>query len=404
MADQEQLELIKQGVEVWNRWREQHPEIKVDLSEADLSRMNLRDAVFSGMFPGPADLAAGFNFGHANFRRANLSKALLDSANFSRADLSHADISEAFLDSANFSRADLSHAGLSEAFLNFADLSCTNLSYANLSHAHLEHANLSDADLREAHLSGAFLKHANLSYAYLNRAFLINTDLYRANLFGAYLDEADLSKARVGETIFGNVDLRSAKGLETVQHRGPSTIGTDTLLRSEGNIPEIFLRGAGLSDSFIEYARSLTQRPIQFYTCFISYSSKDQDFAERIYADLQSNNVRCWYAPENMKIGDKIRQRIDESIRMYDKLLVVLSQHSVTSSWVEAEVESALEKERRHNKSVLFPIRLDDAVMRTNKAWAAHISRTRHIGDFTRWKEHDAYQGGLKRLLRDLKA
>jgi len=194
------------------------------------------------------------------------------------------------------------------------------------------------------------------------------------------------------------------KGLETIQHEGPSTIGIDTLLRSEGAIPEIFLRGAGLSDSFIEYARSLSQRPIQYYTCFISYSSKDQEFAERLYADLQSNNVRCWYAPEDMKIGDKIRQRIDECIRMYDKLLLVLSQHSVMSPWVEKEVETAFEKEHRHNKLVLFPIMLDDTVMRTNQAWAADISRTRHIGDFTRWKEHDAYQQGLKRLLRDLKA
>ncbi|HZO76151.1 MAG TPA: toll/interleukin-1 receptor domain-containing protein [Ktedonobacteraceae bacterium] len=383
MANQEQLELIRQGVEVWNAWRKEHPETKADLSSADLRGADLSQAVFSEAFLSH-DLASGINFSHANLSHAHLGKAFLDSANFSRADLSHTNLSGAFL---------------SGAFLNYA-----NLSHANLSHTYLNHTNLSEADLRDAHLSGAKLRSANLSYAYLNRAFLINTDLYRANFFGAYLDGVDISKAIVEQTIFGNVDLRGVKGLETVRHIGPSTVGIDTLLHSEGTIPEIFLRGAGLSDSFIEYARSLTQRPIQYYTCFISYSSKDQDFATRLYADLQSNNVRCWYAPEDMKIGDRIRQRIDESIRIYDKLLLVLSRHSVMSSWMEAEVESALEKERRHNKSVLFPIRLDDAVERTTQAWAAHISQTRHIGDFTRWKEHDAYQRGLKKLLRDLKA
>jgi hypothetical protein len=97
--------------------------------------------------------------------------------------------------------------------------------------------------------------------------------------------------------------------------------------------------------------------------------------------------------------------RIDEAIRVHDKLLLVLSRSSVESAWVEKEVETAFEKERRQgNKPVLFPIRLDDAVMQTDQAWAADVRRTRHIGDFTRWKDHDAYQQAFQRLLRDLKA
>ena len=51
---------------------------------------------------------------------------------------------------------------------------------------------------------------------------------------------------------------------------------------------------------------------------------------------------------------------------------------------------------------MLFPIRLDDEVMETTRAWAADIRRTRHIGDFRPWKDHDAYQESFDRLLRDL--
>ena len=121
--------------------------------------------------------------------------------------------------------------------------------------------------------------------------------------------------------------MRSVKGLETVKHDGPSTIGTDTLIRSQGDIPEAFLRGAGLPDTFIDYVRSLESvDPIEYYTCFISYSSQDDDFAERLHADLQQQGVRCWFAPEDMDIGDKIRPRIDEAIRLYDKLVLVLSE------------------------------------------------------------------------------
>lgn len=145
--------------------------------------------------------------------------------------------------------------------------------------------------------------------------------------------------------------------------------------------------------------------PIEYYSCFISYSSKDKDFADRLYADLQAKAIRCWYAPEDLRTGDKFRARIEESIRIYDKVMIVLSENSIQSTWVEEEVEAALERERQHPDSlVLFPIRLDDAVMEAKQAWAASLRRIRHIGDFSDWKNHNAYQRALERLLRDLKS
>ena len=212
-----------------------------------------------------------------------------------------------------------------------------------------------------------------------------------------------------------------------MQHRAPSTIGIDTIYKSKGNIPEVFLRGAGVPEDFITYMKSLVGKAIDFYSCFISYSSKDDAFAQRLHADLQQKGVRCWFAPEDLKIGDKFRTRIDESIRVYDKLMVILSENSIRSPWVEDEVEAALEKERQKpglgirdtghgqgaaalekerkpGNTVLFPIRLDDAVMETDQAWAASLRRTRHIGDFRAWKDHDQYQKSFERLLRDLKA
>jgi hypothetical protein len=143
---------------------------------------------------------------------------------------------------------------------------------------------------------------------------------------------------------------------------------------------------------------------IQFYSCFISYSTKDQGFAERLHADLQESGVRCWFAPDDLKIGDPLRQRIDEAIRLHEKLLVILSRYSVRSDWVREEVESCLEREHREKRLVLFPVRLDNAVMDTDAAWAASIRRQRHIGDFSKWKDHDSYQKAFDRLLKDLKA
>ena len=87
-----------------------------------------------------------------------------------------------------------------------------------------------------------------------------------------------------------------------------------------------------------------------------------------------------------MKIGDRLRPRIDETIRVYDKLLLVLSKTSVASQWVEQEVETALARERRQGTTILFPVRIDNTVMALETGWPALIRNTRNIGDFRRWK------------------
>jgi predicted adenine nucleotide alpha hydrolase (AANH) superfamily ATPase len=144
--------------------------------------------------------------------------------------------------------------------------------------------------------------------------------------------------------------------------------------------------------------------PIQFYSCFISFSSKDQAFTDRLHADLQAKGLRCWYAAEDLKIGDRFQERIEESIRLYDKVMIVLSENSVGSRWVEREVNAAREREERESRTVLFPIRIDEAVKNASQPWAADIRRSRHIGNFTKWKDRDSYGRVFNRLLRDLEA
>jgi uncharacterized protein YjbI with pentapeptide repeats len=306
-------------------------------------------------------------------------------------------------------RPDLRGASRKNANLSGADLSGTDLTDANLNYTELFHANLNAATLMRANLTGANLEYAillgaNLTRANLTRANLNYTDLPEANLREANLTGANLTGAFTGHTLFRNVDLSTVRGLDAVKHVGPSTIGIDTIYRSHGKIADLFLRGCGVPDTFITYMRSLTETAFDFYSCFISYSTKDQTFADRLYADLQAKGVRCWLASEDLKIGERFRSRIDQSIRIHDKLLLVLSEHSIRSPWVESEVEAAFEREHREKKTVLFPIRLDDAVMDTNEAWAADIRRTRHIGDFTGWDQHAKHLKALERLMRDLKA
>ena len=63
----------------------------------------------------------------------------------------------------------------------------------------------------------------------------------------------------------------------------------------------------------------------------------------------------------------------------------------------------AFAEERTRKRLVLFPVRLDDAVLETTEPWAGKLRDNRNIGDFRKWKDHDAYEKALDRVLRDLK-
>lgn len=305
-------------------------------------------------------------------------------------------------------KPDLRCVDLSETNLRGVDLRWAYLINTNLSGANLSGANLGWVDLFGANLRGALLFDANLDGADLSDADLSGATLFGTNLKETNFNETKFLNLLLGGTVFVNVDLSQVEGLETCVHRGPSSVDHRTLIRS-GKLPDVFLKGCGFPDQFIDYLPSLlgSLDPIQFYSCFISHSVKDEEFAKQLYSDLDAEGIRCWYAPEDLKIGAEIRDGIHEAIRIHDKLLIVLSQNSIESVWVKEEVEIALQNETKRKKNgdenlILFPIRLDDAVMDSDQAWAAKV-RTRNIGDFRNWKDHDSRKKAFKRLLRDLK-
>jgi uncharacterized protein YjbI with pentapeptide repeats len=362
MANPEHLARLREGVTAWNRWRREDPSAEPDLDGEDLSRLKLKGV---------------------NFSRTSLVGTKMAGVDFG-----------IFAESACFVDSNLSRADLRAAKLTDGDFTGVLARETRFGWADLNRTDFTNADLRQADLASCSLRPSVLSGARLNGA-----DLRGAELICADLEGADLERAVLSTTVLVGLDLTATKGLESCVHRGASFLDHSTLQRSRG-IPTGFLRGCGVADELIDFAvRSAAAR---YYSSFISYSSKDVDFAKRIHSDLQDGGVRCWFAPEDMKIGDRIRDTIETAIRLRDKLLVILSATSVASEWVEDEVEKAMEEETRHGKTVLFPVRIDDAVMDTDKGWASKLRRQRHIGDFRNWNDRGSYQRAFQRLLRDL--
>jgi uncharacterized protein YjbI with pentapeptide repeats len=157
MANEAQLDILRQGVDVWNNWRREHYEV---------TRPDLRGAVLNG-----ADLSM-----------ANLSGADLWGANLHMADLVKANLVQSILCQADLSHAHLASANLFSAELGGANMSGTDFRSATLTNAKLLGASAVGADLSGANLSHAYLGGVDARGANFEVAILVRTNMERANL------------------------------------------------------------------------------------------------------------------------------------------------------------------------------------------------------------------------------
>ncbi|MCH8046689.1 MAG: toll/interleukin-1 receptor domain-containing protein [Planctomycetes bacterium] len=411
MANPEHVEIVKQGADAIAKWQGQNPGTMLDLREADLQRASLCGAGLRGAWLG------GTNLRSADLRIANLTDA----------NLIGADLSSANLNRANLEGADLFGANLSSSNLSYAKLSSAKVSHANLCGSDLSRASLFDAILIQAKLIGADLSYANLIQADLSRADLRDADLSHAELGHTNLSYANLGNAKLSGsflqlTLFVDVDLSAAKGLSDVVHEGPSHIDHATLSHRGWQLPEKFLRGCGLRPWEVTHARmydpaitppqfielqykALDERmtgPLYLGGVFISYSHDDSKFADKMYTRLEDDGANVWLDRHDALAGD-LQKQIDRAMRLNDVVLLILSESSVESDWVEHELKQARQKEKQEGRDVLCPVALDDTWKEKTDSdvlWGQLTKK--NILDFSKWKTK-AFEQPFAKLVKGLK-
>ncbi|MCB0169349.1 MAG: toll/interleukin-1 receptor domain-containing protein [Anaerolineae bacterium] len=399
MANPEHLEIIMQGVEAWNKWRfdNRFDVRQPDLSEFTLCKANLSGANLSDVLLSGSDLS-GANLSGANLSHADLSNTSFWQANLSGASLSRANLSEARLFQANLNEADLSHARLMGADLGVANLiranlreakmsnvgyhsADTNLSQAKLDEANLYRARLEKVNLTKANLLAANLQEAQLWEANLSEARLVEADLTKANLSGANLWEADMSRAnlsytslqrtifnktnlnganfsqaKVGNTIFANVDLSQVKEIVTLNHKQPSVVDINTIYQSKDRIPKVFLEQAGVHPDIIRWQHSLHTLP----TVFVCYSHKDETENEQLLTHLgvlrELSLIDIW---DDTRIlgGSEWKLEITNAIARASVAILLVSANFLTSQTIkELEITEMLKRRENDQKFVIYPI------------------------------------------------
>lgn len=147
-------------------------------------------------------------------------------------------------------------------------------------------------------------------------------------------------------------------------------------------------------------------------SCFVCYSTTDEPFVQRLVARLRSAGVEVWYAPEDLRGGALQHEQFQQAIQAHDRLLLVLSEASISSTWVESELRWAVRAESPIGTHKLFPIRLVD--LPTLQHWScfdadtgrdlAVVVRSYFLPDFSHWQDAAIFEGACVRLLRDLGA
>jgi hypothetical protein len=147
------------------------------------------------------------------------------------------------------------------------------------------------------------------------------------------------------------------------------------------------------------------------YSCFISFSFADEAFCKRLYDRLYLEGVQVWFAPHDMKAGQKIRDQVTGAIGTYDKLLLVLSEASIKSDWVAHELYTAFRRQKEKGQQVLFPIRL--MTYEALRQWQAFDADTgRDLGrevreyfipDFSNWTDDAAFDAAMTQLFDSLR-
>lgn len=376
MADEQLTEIVREGRRALAKWRRDNPDVVLDLVEADLSGCDL----------------AGSNLRRGNLLGANLSQARLVGANLSETDLTRANLS-----GADLSRADCSGARLFRSQLCNARLHSTNLAEAvfqgaDLSDAVLVDTTLANADLREADLAGA--------------------ELLRVNLSHVELDHTNFERVRCGWSIWVDIDLSRASGLESMSHVGPGSIGVDTLERSAGRIPVDFLRGNGVSDQWVTIDAELEERAEAADPYFITFAQEDEPFAGRLHNTLQKQGVRCWLVPRGAGLGDLFAtSSAERGSRIWDRILLCATQAALSADWMDGLVDAVLKREEANlqatgqRATLMWPLNLDGFLFSGNwKHPHANEVAGRVLADFTGWRRNKKkFAEELKQLIQRLK-
>jgi uncharacterized protein YjbI with pentapeptide repeats len=333
-----------------------------------------------------------------NLQNTNFTKSTLVCVDFSHSDFNGATFYDVVIENSNFANGKLTNLKLIRSTIYFSQFQ--NCDFSN---NYILQPIINSSDFNNSNFNNSKILGANFFSCHFVLTKFCNSAIQGINFHKCIFDSSDFDNSDLMRLIFNGCVIKNVKGIDSIKIYGENFIDIDTIINSYNFNNFHFFEQMGVQKEVIRLLSGLPQFGSSYYSCFISYCNQDKKFVKKLRDDLFNNGVKVWYMAEDIKIGDKIRDKIYSEISNHDKLLVVLSNNSIGSSWVEEEVYKALSEEDVKNNIILFPIMLDD-ILSLSKPWIEKIKNSRYIANFVEWdKEPEKYISSLKKLLQDLK-
>ena len=393
MADPDHLALAKQGSHAIARWREQvyWRRKSLDLSGAFLSGSKLAGIDLA------SDNLSNVDLTSSDLRLGDLSASNLHGAHLWRSELAGADFRRANLRSASLVRCNLRGSTFQNADLSVADLSHADLWCANLAEANLQGANLTGANLAWADLGGADLRNCRLAAANLEVANLEGADLRGAWFIRPWLTGSSMENCLLEMTLLADCDLSQVRGLASTRHSGPSIVGSDTLARSRGMIPDEFLQRAGVAGPFIAAQNEIYRSGQRSPKILLINSIKDSELSARIHEDLQLSGVSSWALAADDEAVLRADQGVLERTIFYDLLVLLCSTEALANPHINRLFTHLEPGAGAAHQPRLITVATDGLLYSSQDRLCAQLRQTKVV-DLRGWSEEWCYRRGMDRL------
>jgi hypothetical protein len=229
-------------------------------------------------------------------------------------------------------------------------------------------------------------------------------------------------RCRFGATVLVDLNLADVFELASTEHSLPSAVTISTLRESHGRISVDFLSHCGFGVGELAFSALYNQHltldeiadavntiqmvrgesPVQIKGVFISYASSDAEFTECLRRELEKHGLVCFLDTHDLLAG-RIETQLTRAIGLQSVFILVLSERSIASDWVQWEVSKAREEERVRHQDMLCPVALDDSWKKAQ--WPGPLRfqiEQYNILDFSSWKDNSAFAIQFKKLFQGL--